>query len=262
MSENAIIQVSTHGGIPLINGTRVSKFMLPENMTLVKLNVVSPGVCNYVSTEESHVARMNIKKRIRSITTFLEEIAEGDLDEDAIEYKKNRLIRMFRVNDVSERMSKMNTTDPEELEYKHNAHNKYSLSVFNNENPYLANKIFTRSNANYFGDFSETNTWDFKINWLNREGEPDLMTTLSRQRPTRTKTVNTVSLSDIMKHLNSVGVKNVFLFDFSCSEFINVHKDPLTRATVKNKTPISRRTTRSVRRSMKRLFGGETVNQK
>ena len=85
-------------------------------------------------------------------------------------------------------------------------------------------------NKKYERDNNTTTKTDWVINVMNIRGHPDLFSFLHRQ--TRSGTVY-ITLEEMVNFLKSKGVKEIILFDFSCSNMVLPDKTDIDLHTVR-----------------------------
>ena len=289
--KTVIITVTTHGEIPLDEKGQPIKFVLPEGMSLTKISAVVPGVCNFLATEDAeHYVNTLIdwlKKKDES--KFVEEKSKvsknivdflkkedmetfNQIDEDVREKKRKLKMRSSNYNDNDynndddynddEEYSEEDSDDIKDDEEYLNQWNK-SYQVTHFTNPFkrtrqdslrptrkeLINKMYLRNNESE--QFQQP--WDFAITVLNVRGYPDLV----REMTGRTHQDDSmITLEEITDFLNSKGVANIFLIDFSCSVFQPERDEVIT-------VP-DERTKRILRRELlkQQLHGGKLGDRK
>jgi hypothetical protein len=268
---NAVVQITTHGMIPLSEKGEPKLFELPEGMTLIKMSAVVPGVCNFMDPINAHYsANFILEKEIMTeLNTHLTAIGtSGVMSKSSQEFFYGTLARIFRKLDTRivkgiESQSKKRTklsqdVDQRAADYVHKLDKNYVVTLFKNKQ-LVVDKVYQRSNKESFGIQTlaldaRTHTYDFKLNRLDQQGRPDLMITPSNKRPLRPKEGEeyeyaAVSLDELLNDLNIKGVKNVVIFDFSCSAFDGTLDD---------------RTVRTLRASIldNGLYGGKNKTRK
>lgn len=269
---NAVVQITTHGMIPLSKKGKPKLFKLPKGMTLIKMSAVVPGVCNFMDPINAHYsANFILEKEIMTeLNTHLTAIGiSGEMSKISQEFFDGTLARIFRKLDTrivkgieSSVQSKKRTKLSQDVsqraaDYVHKLDKNYVVTLFKNKQ-LVVDKVYQRSNKESFGIQTlaldaRTHTYDFKLNRLDQQERPDLMITPSNKRPLRPKEGEeyeyaAVSLEELLHDLNIKGVKNVVIFDFSCSVFGGTLDDRTVRtlrASIldngryggKNKTP-------------------------
>jgi hypothetical protein len=218
--ETVIVSVTLHGSIhPEEDGQLVSKFKVPEGMRIKKISAVAPGVCNV--TSETQIAKIN-----RSITSaFKNPVRYEDVDS-----KLPPLIQSFKHLEKNEVIAMIKDTEStigeKEKEFIRHTDKGYTVAEYLAGQPILQ-KRYSRSVGEGIDDAN-----DFKINVLNVEGQPDLHSLLLTGRSGATTTRASeieegqymVRLSSFVNLLQEKGVKNIVLFDFSCSDFYDKDK--------------------------------------
>lgn len=289
--KTVIITVTTHGEIPLDEKGQPIKFILPEGMSLTKISTVVPGVCNFLASEDAeHYVNTLIdwlkkkdeskfvKKKSKVSKNIVDFLKKEDMEtfnqiaKDVREKKRQLRMRASNYNDNDynndddynddEEYSEEDSDDIKDDEEYLNQWNK-SYQVTHFENPFkrtrqdslrptrkeLINKIYIRKNDSE--QFQQP--WDFAITVLNVRGYPDLV----REMTGRTHQDDSmITLEEITDFLNSKGVANIFLIDFSCSVFQTERDEVIT-------VP-DERTKRILRRELlkQQLHGGKLGDRK
>jgi len=208
--ETVIVSVTLHGSIHPEDGEPVT-FKVPEGMRIKKISAVAPGVCNV--TSETQIAKIN-----RSITSaFKNPVQYEDVDS-----KLPPLIQSFKQLEKNEVIFILKDDSGEkEKDFVRHTDIGYTVVDYLAGQPILQ-KRYSRSVGEGIDDAN-----DFKINVLNVEGQPDLHSLLLTGRSGATTTRASeieegqymVRLSSFVNLLQEKGVKNIVLFDFSCSDF-------------------------------------------
>jgi hypothetical protein len=214
----------------------VSTFEVPDGMRIIKISAVAPGVCNVTTEKEIKIANDSIRKVFGS----------PDLTYQEIEPKLASLVQSLKTLE-----SNTTPTIRSQLKREKNTdmsnflrHTDKGFSIVNYESgKTMINKEFGRSDGEELESVD-----DYKITALNTVGQPDLHSIIVSERPGATMTRGSTKseeqyllrLSTIVTFLRGKGVKNILLFDFSCSEM----------------TEGSERDKRLLRRNLKGLNGG------
>ena len=204
--EKLILMMTTHGVVRTRPSTgEFDVFRIPEDMRLVKFNVTNLGESNY--TTESSVQLYS-----QILNHYLPNILTANTKQDYLEAFDPIIYNMYQVDKkrVVPHFEESADKFAEERvkgyldSYRGNLH--YKLNMFN-AGEATVNKIFSRNN-----EFASDN--DFSAIMVNVNGEPDLLSWMSR----RTRYGETaISFKELMDYLKSQGVKEVVLIDLTCS---------------------------------------------
>ena len=251
--ETVIVSVTLHGSIhPEEDGEPVSTFKVPEGMRIKKISAVAPGVCNV--TSETQIAKIN-----RSITSaFKNPVQYEDVDS-----KLPPLIESFKQLEKSEVVPILkdakSTISEKEKDFIRHTDKGYTVAEYL-AGQQILQKRYSRSVGEGIDDAN-----DFKINVLNVEGQPDLHSLLLTGRSGATTTRASeieegqymVRLSSFVNLLQEKGVKNIVLFDFSCSDFYQANPRD-ARALRRGATGFNGGKKTETRRRRKRLHNGQS----
>ena len=215
--ETLVLSITVHGILPIESGT-VTRFTVPEGMRIKKISAVTPGVCNVTSEDSMEKANASIRKVFGSPQLKYEEI-DPKLTSliQSLKSIESEMIPTIRGELKSENDMDMRNM----LRYTDKG---FSTVEYLPGKP-MFNKEFTRSD----GEGNET-VDDFKITALNVVGQPDLYSMIVTGRTGATNTRGSIkdegeyllTLSTIVTVLQERGVKNILLFDFSCSQMTEV----------------------------------------
>lgn len=220
-------------------------------MRIKKISAVAPGVCNV--TSETQIAKIN-----RSITSaFKNPVQYEDVDS-----KLPPLIQSFKQLEKNEVIFILKDDSGEkEKDFIRHTDIGYTVVDYLAGQPILQ-KRYSRSVGEGIDDAN-----DFKINVLNVEGQPDLHSLLLTGRSGATTTRASeieegqymVRLSSFVNLLQEKGVKNIVLFDFSCSDFYDT--TPRTSRALRNdakRRKLNGGKKTETRRRRKRLHNGHS----
>jgi hypothetical protein len=217
--EEAIIHVTTHGDIK-IPDSDIPVFTLPAGMTLLLLSAVSPGVCNLMTSDTSHIFTRTLQENRKSLIDLLNyasTMQPGANFEEPFLKSKNEIIELFRAHDKEAEFAQLfedlSNADADQKEYVYSANKSYSLFLFKGGD-LVPNKRFVRSGDEIVGEDPNI-TWDYKVNFVNIEGQPDLMTKIPSTR-SQDIVVHKLNLEKLIERLHDNGVKKVFILDSSC----------------------------------------------
>lgn len=244
LKDNAIIQITTHGGIINESDVYPTRITIPDNMNIIYISAAAPGVCN-MSTP---VTMYNIKEFIINKLKRINEkvnLLTPDVTEDTLNQIKRyfaNIMKNFRKLDKEkhyDNISLQETLDPLEEEYINAFDRNYDITIYRSGQQ-ISNKVFSRSDDDSSNYIDKPFDLDFKINLLiSRDADrskdflndiditEDLMIPLSSHLPDPEGTpdyMSTTTLEDLLNLLSSGDIKNVVIFDFTCSVFENNNK--------------------------------------
>ena len=252
--KTVIVVVTCHGVIAIDKiDNEPNLFKIPDNMKVVKMSAVTPGICNLTMDEDVDkfieiILDKKNKKEMKNGLKKPEKYAKtlGDLYKSIEEDTVKGLYTASPDSNTDLRKT-----------FIHHRNKSYKIITYNRKHPYMINKEYVRNNKNE----QNSSGWDFGIFCLNVEGKPDLITKL-KGRSYADKDSN-VYLEEIISYLNEKGVKEVVLIDLSCSNF---EYEPDENDEKNSETSVSERNTRSIRNNLikDKLNGGRgsRVNRK
>jgi hypothetical protein len=235
----------------------VAEFTVPKGMRIIKISAVAPGVCNVTTESEIEKANASIRKVFGS----------PDLKYEDIEPKLASLVQSLKTleSDTTPtiRTQLKGKKDTDMSNFLLHTDNGFSIVNYESGDP-IINKEFGRSDGEGLKSVE-----DYKITALNAVGEPDLHSIIVSERPGATMTRGSTKsegefllrLSTIVTFLQERGVKNILLFDFSCSEMTEGSErgKRLLRRNLTNKGLYGGKKTET-RRRRKRLYGHSKAN--
>jgi hypothetical protein len=247
--ETVIVSVTLHGSIHPEDDTPIPTFKVPEGMRIKKISAVAPGVCNV--TSETQIAKIN-----SSITSAF----ENPVRYEDVDSKLPPLIESFKQLEKNEVIFILKDDSGEkEKDFVRHTDIGYTVVDYLAGQPILQ-KRYSRSVGEGIDDAN-----DFKINVLNVEGQPDLHSLLLTGRSGATTTRASeieesqymVRLSSFVNLLQEKGVKNIVLFDFSCSDFYQATPRD-TRGLRRRATGFNGGKKTETRRRRKRRYNGHS----
>jgi hypothetical protein len=254
--KTVVLSITLHGLMLVENGA-VAEFTVPDGMRIIKISAVAPGVCNVTTEKEIKIANDSIREVFDSPQLTYEEkeskLASLVQSLKTLESDTTATIRsqLKREEDVDMRNM---------LRYM----DKGFSIVHYESGKTMINKEFGRS-----GGEGLESVDDYKITALNVEGQPDLHSIIVSERSGATMTrASTKSegqyllrLSTIVTFLQKNGVKNILLFDFSCSEMTegSERDKRLLRLNLMKEGKNGGKKTET-RRRRKRLYGHSKAN--
>ena len=221
--ERVILANLSHGNI-IIDKKGIEKtFVIPEGISVKRAYASTPGVCNFISADSN-------AEFVRSIRSFKGKLLKpefnGDLDDKIkillgtfqksdktdtflgfINWLKER--KTMTEKEIEEEDDETKDTAMESRRYVHTFDQFYKLSTYLPGDT-IINKKFSRTNSE-----ATRNEWVSTL--INIEpGSLDLLTIM---RPQTREGETFLFLSDIINYLKDNGVKEIIMFDFSCSTF-------------------------------------------
>ena len=259
--ETVVLSITLHGQMSVKNGA-VGEFTVPKDMRIIKVSAVAPGVCNVTTEEGITIANASIRKVSGSPELKYEEIGP----------KLTPLVQSLKKiesDTIPTIRSQLKTQKDEDMS-NFLLHTNKGFSIVNYESgKTMINKEFGRSDGEGLKSVD-----DYKIIAVNVEGQPDLHSIIVSGRYGATDTRGSkksegeflLRLSTIVTFLQERGVKNLVLFDFSCSELVEesgrelskTEKRYIGRTLVKEGKNGGKKT--ETRRRRKRLYGHSKAN--
>ena len=233
--ETLVLSITLHGLMSVENGD-VPTFIVPEGMRIIKVSAVTPGVCNVTTGEEMKIANDSIHEVFGSPELTYEEI--GPKLTSLVQSLKK--IESDTIPTIRSQLKK--EEDPNMRNMLRYTDKGFRVVHYESGKP-IINKEFGRSDGEGMQSVE-----DYKIIAINAVGQPDLHSIIVSERSGATMTRGSTKsegefllrLSTIVTFLRGKGVKNILLFDFSCSEM----------------SESSERDVRNIRRNLKGLNGG------
>jgi hypothetical protein len=211
--ETVVLSITLHGRMSVENGA-VTTFTVPDGMRIIKVSAVAPGVCNVTTEKEIETANASIRNVFDSPELSYEE-KESKL---ASLVQSLKTLESDTTATIRSQLKKEEDLDMRNmLRYMDKG---FSIVQYESGKT-MINKEFGRSDGEGVKSVD-----DYKITVLNAEGQPDLHSIIVSGRSGATMTRGSTKsegefllrLSTIVTFLQKEGVKNILLFDFSCSE--------------------------------------------
>jgi hypothetical protein len=211
--ETVVLSITVHGLMSVENGA-VAEFTVPDGMRIIKISAVAPGVCNVTTESEIEKANASIRKVFGSPQLRYEDI-EPNL---ASLVQSLKTLESDTTPTIRSQLKGEKDTDMSN--FLRHTDKGFSIVHYESGKP-IINKEFGRSDGEELESVD-----DYKITALNVVGQPDLHSIIVSERPGATMTRGSTKseeqyllrLSTIVTFLQENGVKNIVLFDFSCSE--------------------------------------------
>ncbi len=241
LKDNAVIQITTHGGIINESVVYPKKITIPDNMNVIYISAAVPGVCNMSNSYTMVPIKQFIINDLDTINQKLN-LLTHDVTEDtltAIKIYFANIMKNFRDSDKEKHYNeilKQKKLDPLDQQYINAFDRNYNITIYRSGQQ-IWNKVFSRSDDEESNYIDKPFDLDFKINLLISTGRnnnhnvwnedditEDLMIPLSSHVPDSTNTpeyLSTTTLEDLLHLLSAGDAKNVVIFDFTCSVFEN-----------------------------------------
>ena len=241
--KSVIVVITCHGVIQIEKSNNQPKlFKIPNDMKIVKLSAVTPGVCNMTIDDDVNefIDLILDKKKKKEMKEGLEnpEKYAKTLGELYKKIEKETVENLYTESPDSNTILRKTFIQHRDKSYK--------IVTYNQKHPNMINKEYVRNNKNE----QNSSKWDYGIYCLNVNGKPDLITKI-KGRTYRDKDTS-IFLNEIIDFLHQQGVKEVILVDLSCSNF-EYEVDEKN-----SETSVSERNTRSIRSNLikEKLNGG------
>ena len=225
-TDNAVIQITTHGNVMLKHSLMdPAEFVVPNDMTLIYISVAAPGVCNLLTSETSYEYRRTIMENLNDINNKLNLITD-DTDLKELETYFKEFSRPFRNRDTVVEYNpliKEKNRNPFDTEFVYTFDRTYDVTIYKSGD-IIRNKIYSRRDKE---TLFKPSYFDYKINMFSNSGTSDLMIDLSGKIPNANtpSSMSQTTLQHLLFFLKKQGIKNVVIFDFSCSLFDMDGKD-------------------------------------
>lgn len=277
LKDNAVIEITTHGGIINESDVYPTKITIPDNMNVIYISAAAPGACNMSNRANMYYIKEFIINKLIHINNKLN-LLTHDVTEDTLNQIKRyfaNIMKKFRDSDIKRHYNeilKQKTLDPLDEEYMNTFDRNYDITIYKSGQE-IWNKVFSRSDDESSNYLDKPFDLDFKINLLiSREADTskgfldddditeDLMIPLSSHVPDPDGTpdhMSTTTLEDLLRLLSSGDIKNVVIFDFTCSVFENNNQrvtDPREIRQLRNWHFRDRPTNTSINTTRKRKF--------
>ena len=227
----AVLAITSHGDIqieynlldtpaPSYSIIEPVKFLIPGDMEVIGIEVVSPSVPNLLPPKNTRPF-MNIIKNITSefnqdstveqMNTMVDEIITSLIELDDQPYD---VVEQFRQKNTEY------TEDKEVRAYFYHTELLYRKNNYKEIQPF--NKQYLRENDLVTDNKRSSHFYDWKINVLNSVPETDLISLLNQRvgslRSAASRKEFTVTrLNKVIEYLYNNGIRKVILVDFSCS---------------------------------------------
>ena len=243
--ETLIVGINTHGEIPLDNNGNPFQMTIPENMCIIKIDSVTPGVKN--------ASTLNIYEKIsENVSNYIE-----------TEYNETDDISKT-ANDITNIAVQTNTENIENIKKDYNKYNNQDLAnyVYHYNKSFKINKYYPNStliNKN-FTLFTKEEEDKYEIDiesifFFNKIiiYNMDNTNVFTLIREFMDPNIEQITLFELIELLTQMGAKNIIFLDLSCSVFTPIDNTSLTERSIRTKR-------RNILKSMKSPFS--VKNQK
>lgn len=210
--ETAIVTIASHGLIklerkPSYTLADVPKFTVPAGMKIIKYSEVPPGTCNMMTDDklDEYIEYISLQELDKQNMRDAFDIVQ-DMVPTFKEKKQEIVTGQIRLRSA-EKDKDINT-------YVHSYDKGYLTGLFNAGDTML-NKTYTTE-----VEWRHV-LYDWQIVLLNAVGQPDLFKLLSPEGRRHHGDSGHITLEQMVMHLRENGVRNIVLFDFSCSNYLD-----------------------------------------
>jgi len=245
--ETIILLVTTHGEIILNKEGELPKFVVPNDMTIIRSLSSVVGECNIVNPDMVNDYSKIIKKKMKYLSsnkindkiTGVERVTQD--------------IRNIDISELPNIVSDIKTLNENSSEddlniykgYNYNIDKAHTITIIG-PGKEIINKKYTRTD-------NEATKYDWIIKAMNLPGEPELLKYLTR--PNRVGGESTITLNEIVNFLKSKGVKTIIIFDISCS---NIRDSEMSEISEREARRFRKQTTEyDPNKRSKMKFGGK-----
>lgn len=222
LGETVVLLISTHGLIiKKEDEEEVDTFRVPPGITIKRAAVSVPGECNIVGADDiigyeqtinsqmGNLLNRNEKTQKFAIGTVLGTIQREDMRDLPNKQARINIDRRLKEKGDDELFDE---SDDEHLQnymgYVRHFDKAHRIKIFE-EGERILNKKYTRTNLE-----ATKSDWVIKVMSVRSRDKPDLLSFLKTQ--TRFG-VSSIMLEDIVDFFAQKGVKNIIIFDLSCS---------------------------------------------
>lgn len=246
-SETAVLVFTTHGDIQVRKSKthgrteEEEKFTIPEDMEIVSLNAVKPGVPNMLPPK-------NVSPFIRIVRDATIGFNNNTEKKEMKEMVKQIKQEIFELDDqpgeIAVEINKKNTNytdDDETVAYHHSSH-EFLYGIRTYTKGVITNKEFLREdNLLYKKDYDrnpvklQSSNWKLNLLNTNVKTDEDLMDTINRvagrTREAHARQGYTITrLENVIRELYGRGIRKVIIIDLTCSVVRNKQAGVTSRA--------------------------------
>jgi len=223
--ETAIISVASHGLIklerkiekkPAYTLVDIPKFEVPAGITIIKYSEIPPGTCNMMTDDK-------LNEYVEYI--LLQDLESKSVNEafEIVQDMANTGFRELKQEIVSEQQNlTLAEKNPVSSQFVNTYEHGY-LTRMSKTGDIMLNKSYITETAGRH----VVNDWQIVL--LNYIGQPDLFQLLAGR--THHDDDRMITLEQIVLHLKEKGVKNIILFDFSCSNYADENFEDINEPT-------------------------------
>jgi len=220
-SKSVYIIITTHGHTrfdPLQSETELKTFEVPDDMHILSVMASPPGVINTTCSRSlykfNNIIASNFETMDDSIKEHIDEldilVPEVDRIRKIIKTEENKLERDYYKH-------YQDKIDKETVDMQHVWDSRYSMSVYGPGNDMLNKRFsFNRVSNGLWLD----NTIQL-FNLPNIDEDFDIIQAMIDSNPDIDKNNFETNMSNIIDFLRGKGIKNITIFDFSCSVFMD-----------------------------------------
>jgi hypothetical protein len=224
--ETVVVHISSHGEIPMDQEVPAT-FLMPPDMMLLKLTASPQGV-SHISTEKNLDHLMEILEN-SDVPRLMELTREEPDDKSANKIATTELKDFIRLGRNYDRRVLYSRHSETYQTLRRTLNKSYAIGLYRDSRLVL-NKTFMEDVR------VQISKWYFKATLVNVPGQPDLLSILPKMGDgSISKTPQSsreITLQQIIEYLNQKHVKNVFIFDSTCSNFSEQYS-PRTKRRVR-----------------------------
>jgi hypothetical protein len=243
--ETVILLITTHCGVEINSNNEAKDFTIQEGMTITRSLLTAYSVCKFlgedmikqyielIDDDANYITHITEELRTSVIKYLTRDMRYIDTSKERIKHSKD-VIKSLK----KELKPDLTSTERREKEkvirnrekYLKSFDKSYTVTV-KKSNEVMLNKIYTRTD-------SEVTKFDNIIMGVNLPGKPDILKIIQNNSKQISEVefppgVSFITLKEIVVFFNEKGVKNLVIFDSSCSNIMSLETGEVDERTAR-----------------------------